>query len=254
MHIAGRLKRDMAGLGQTNQVHGGSTPVSGMSKRLGHGRHWRRALMAIAGTSLFWGSAIAPARLAAMEPDGAPAIAAEPSGASGLRDARWVTAAPLQAAMSPLQIEPIIPYLPPAGTAEDFLPEAVVSISLVIDLSDRNVTVYEGAQVVAQYPIAIGRSGWETPVGEHRVMQMVVDPAWEHPWTGEVIPPGPDNPLGVRWIGFWTDGVNAIGFHGTPNEASVGTAASHGCIRMYNQDVVQLYEMVRLGTTVAVVP
>ena len=83
---------------------------------------------------------------------------------------------------------------------------------------------------------------------------MLRNPAWQHPFTGEVMPPGADNPLGSRWIGFWTDGTNFIGFHGTPNVESVGTPASHGCIRMYDQDVVKLFERVKIGTPVQVVP
>ncbi|MGP1387753.1 MAG: L,D-transpeptidase family protein [Thainema sp.] len=136
----------------------------------------------------------------------------------------------------------------------DQLPDPIAKIELVIRLRDRKVYVYERDQVKATFPIAIGRSGWETPTGEHQVLQMIKDPSWQNPFNGTVIPAGPDNPLGTRWIGFWTDGQNYIGFHGTPNENSVGTAASHGCIRMYNRDVVQLFEMVEVGTVVRVEP
>ena len=73
-----------------------------------------------------------------------------------------------------------------------------------------------------------------------------------NPFTDEVMPPGPENPLGDRWIGFWSDGNNVIGFHGTPNRESVGRAASHGCVRMYNEDIRQLFDMVDLGTPVIV--
>lgn len=137
---------------------------------------------------------------------------------------------------------------------QDQLPEPIAKIELVIRLRDRKVYVYERNQVRATFPIAIGRAGWETPTGEHQILQMIKDPSWQNPFNGTVIPAGPDNPLGTRWIGFWTDGQNYIGFHGTPNENSVGTAASHGCIRMYNRDVVQLFEMVEVGTVVRVEP
>jgi L,D-transpeptidase ErfK/SrfK len=150
-------------------------------------------------------------------------------------------------------IEP--PSLPPLGEAEQFLPIPITVLELVIRLGDRQVYVYEGDTLKASFPIAIGRTGWETPVGVHEVIQMVEDPAWENPFTGEVIPGGDrNNPLGRHWIGFWSDGTNLIGFHGTPNEESVGNAASHGCVRMYNRDVRQLFEMVELGTRVTVVP
>lgn len=127
-------------------------------------------------------------------------------------------------------------------------------IHLVIKLSDRRVYVYQHDQLKTSYPIAIGRAGWETPTGTHKVIQKIPNPSWRHPFTGEIIPPGPKNPLGERWIGFWTDGTNYIGFHGTPNEETVGQAASHGCVRMLNQDVLALFEKVGIGTTVVVEP
>ena len=126
-------------------------------------------------------------------------------------------------------------------------------VRLTLRLGERRVYVYRGESVVADYPVAIGRVGWETPTGEFEVFQQVVDPGWTNPLTGEKMSPGPDNPLGDRWIAFWTDGTNFIGFHGTPNRESVGRAASHGCIRMYNEDVRQLYEIVSVGTPVTVV-
>ncbi|NJO79910.1 MAG: L,D-transpeptidase [Cyanobacteria bacterium RM1_2_2] len=149
-----------------------------------------------------------------------------------------------------------IPALPGLGHADQFLPaqDAFAPLRLVIKLSERRVYIYKKEQVKTSFPVAIGRSGWETPTGKYTVIQMQHDPIWQHPFTGELVPPGSDNPLGARWIGFWTDGTNYIGFHGTPNEASVGQPASHGCVRMYNRDVIQLFEMVQIGTTVEVVP
>ena len=128
------------------------------------------------------------------------------------------------------------------------------AVRLRLSLSDRKVYVYRGEALETSYPVAIGRPGWETPTGEFEVFSQIVDPGWTNPLTEEVVAPGPDNPLGDRWIAFWTDGVNSIGFHGTPDRASVGQAASHGCIRMYNEDVRELYEIVALGTPVTVEP
>ncbi len=127
-------------------------------------------------------------------------------------------------------------------------------VHLVIKLSDRRVYVYQDNQLKNSYPIAIGREGWETPTGTYKVIQKIPNPSWKHPFTGEIIPPGPENPLGERWIGFWTDGTNYIGFHGTPNEETVGQAASHGCVRMLNRDVRAMFEKVAIGTTVIVEP
>lgn len=146
--------------------------------------------------------------------------------------------------------------VPELGGASSYLPSpnVVAKVHLVIRLSDRRVYVYDRDKVTTSFPIAIGRSGWETPAGEFQVIDKITNPTWEHPFTGEIAPPGVDNPLGSRWIGFWTDGTNFIGFHGTPNPESVGTPASHGCIRMYDKDVISLFEMVRVGTPVEVVP
>lgn len=127
-------------------------------------------------------------------------------------------------------------------------------LHLIIRLRDRRVYVYRRQELLTSYPVAVGREGWETPTGEYKVIQKIQDPAWKHPFTGEIVPPGPDNPLGMRWIGFWTDGTNYIGFHGTPNEETVGQAASHGCIRMFNRDVLLLFDQVTIGTPVIVEP
>ena len=149
-------------------------------------------------------------------------------------------------------------HLPVQAQPEEInkLPPSVVNpitdTKLVIRLNQRRVYVYRGDRLQGSYQIAIGKTGWETPTGNFKVLQMIQDPAWEHPWTGQVIPPGPNNPLGNRWIAFWTDGKNLIGFHGTPNERLIGQAVSHGCIRMRNQDVMALYEQVSVGTPVVV--
>jgi lipoprotein-anchoring transpeptidase ErfK/SrfK len=86
------------------------------------------------------------------------------------------------------------------------------------------------------------------------VRELVRNPVWKSPWTGKVSTPGPNSPLGERWIGFWSDGKNSIGFHGTPAENSLGSAASHGCVRMRNRDVKVLFDLVRMGTPVIVQP
>ncbi len=128
------------------------------------------------------------------------------------------------------------------------------AVRLRLSLSDRKVYVYRGDTLETSYPVAVGRAGWETPTGNFEVFSQVDSPGWTNPFTDEVMPPGPDNPLGDRWIGFWTDGTNVIGFHGTPNRNSVGRAASHGCVRMYNEHVRELYSLVALGTIVTVEP
>ena len=142
----------------------------------------------------------------------------------------------------------------PTASADSTEVAETETISLQLRLSEKRVYVYKGDIIKTSYPVAIGRAGWETPTGKFEVFHQVIDPGWTNPITSEVMAPGPNNPLGDRWIAFWTDGTNSIGFHGTPNRESVGTAASHGCVRMYNEDVRQLYEMVEVGTVVTVVP
>jgi hypothetical protein len=124
---------------------------------------------------------------------------------------------------------------------------------LEISLSRRQVILFLDNVPVKTYPVAIGRSGWETPTGKFKVLDMKEDPTWINPLTDAVIPGGdPKNPLGDYWISFWTDGRNSIGFHGTPNPESVGKAVSHGCVRMHNEDVQQLFYRVSPGTPVIV--
>ncbi|WP_009632488.1 L,D-transpeptidase [Synechocystis sp. PCC 7509] len=155
-----------------------------------------------------------------------------------------LTAAPIESAKNQ-PINSLTAPLPARNTQ---------TTNLVLKLSDRRVYLYRGDKLATSYPVAIGKAGWETPVGSYKVMEMQRDPVWEHPWTGKLVPPGAKNPLGARWIGFWTDGKNFIGFHGTPQEKLVGQAVSHGCVRMRNQDILALYAQVDVGTPVTVNP
>lgn len=148
----------------------------------------------------------------------------------------------------------------PTSKPEPIQPSATVqteiseTLKLELRLSERQLLVYRGEMLIANYAVAVGREGWQTPTGEFSVFQKQSDPTWEHPFTGELVPPGPDNPLGSRWIGFWSDGQNSIGFHGTPDESVMGSAVSHGCVRMRNEDVQALYELVNMDTVVVVLP
>ena len=125
---------------------------------------------------------------------------------------------------------------------------------LVVDLSDRRVYVYQNNRLQVSYPVAVGKPNWETPIGVFWVKRMQIDPGWRHPITREKIAAGPKNPLGARWIGFWSDGHSEIGFHGTNQGDSIGKAISHGCLRLHNSDIVALYQQVRKGTLVRVQP
>jgi len=127
-------------------------------------------------------------------------------------------------------------------------------VHLVVKLGVRQVHVYRGNTLIKSYPIAVGKPGYETPQGSLNVFSKEIDPVFTNFKTGVVIQPGINNPLGSRWIGVWTDGKTQIGFHGTNRPQSIGRAASHGCIRMHDKDVMELYEKVKIGTLVRVEP
>ena len=125
---------------------------------------------------------------------------------------------------------------------------------ILVDQSDFVLSVYRRGQLYKQYPIATGQPGFETPNGQWRVINRAIDPAWMAPeWAGaqagQLVPGGsPENPLIDRWMGIG-DGV---GIHGTTDIGSLGSAASHGCIRMDPADVRELYEWVPVGTPVLI--
>jgi hypothetical protein len=115
--------------------------------------------------------------------------------------------------------------------------------------------LYKGLALARTYRIAVGRSGLETPAGLYSIDDRQVDPSWHVPlssWAGDlagkVIPPGPQDPIKARWLGFY----NGAGIHGTDDVASLGSAASHGCIRMSIADVEELYPLVPLHTPIYV--
>jgi len=118
-----------------------------------------------------------------------------------------------------------------------------------------SLTLYKHLKKVKGYLIAVGMQGLETPAGAYTVEDKQVDPSWHVPnsaWAGklagQVIPPGPSDPLKSRWIGI-TDGA---GIHGTVETGSLGTAGSHGCIRMAIPDVIELYDRTPYGSTIFV--
>jgi len=161
----------------------------------------------------------------------------------------------LPLAVSP---DPVAPALsgPPLGLPEDYLPDAPKPLAthVVLRLGEKRVYVYGGETVLDSYPVAIGAPATPTPTGEYQIFQMIVDPVWQSPWTGEIHEPGPNSALGLRWIGFLTLDNGIIGFHGTPTVSSIGQAASNGCVRLRNEDVVALFNHVQMGMRVVVTP
>ena len=131
-----------------------------------------------------------------------------------------------------------------------------LSGQLIVDLGDLRVYLYRDGQIVKSYPVAAGQPAYPTPTGTFVVVNMQMNPTWVPPdsaWAAgaEPIPPGPNNPLGTRWIGTSSPGV---GLHGTPDDSSIGSYASHGCIRMHIPDVEDLYTRVVVGMPVTIRP
>ena len=128
---------------------------------------------------------------------------------------------------------------------------------ITIDRNEKRLRLFHELKLAKIYTIAVGRIGLETPAGFYHVRNKAINPAWYVPkkaWAGslagKIIPGGsPDNPIKARWLGFY-DGA---GIHGTDDIASLGTAASHGCIRMSIPDVIQLYKVVPVGTRIYIV-
>jgi lipoprotein-anchoring transpeptidase ErfK/SrfK len=126
---------------------------------------------------------------------------------------------------------------------------------LLVDRETYKLRLFRNLKLAKTYSIAVGRAGLETPAGLYRIDDKQVNPswhvpnsAWAGPLAGQVIPPGPADPIKARWMGFW----NGAGIHGTDETWSIGHSASHGCIRMLIPDVIQLYQLVPLNTPIYV--
>lgn len=155
------------------------------------------------------------------------------------------------------------PWMPQAGEgvmvpAEHVLPDAPRS-GIVINLAELRLYFFppDGAAPLS-FPIGIGREGWQTPEGRTRIALKAIHPAWvptasehaENPDLPAAVPPGPDNPMGeyalyLGWRGY--------AIHGTNRPYSIGRRDSHGCIRLYPEDIARLYAQADVGTPVTVV-
>ncbi|MES9945802.1 MAG: L,D-transpeptidase family protein [Candidatus Thiodiazotropha sp.] len=159
------------------------------------------------------------------------------------------------------------PWLPGEGS-EVVIPQQYVlppgpREGLVINLAELRLFYFpQDRPVVITYPIGIGREGWSTPTGETSVIGKKKDPSWtvpksilqEHEEDGDplppIVPPGPDNPLGNRAIYL---GMNGYLLHGTNKPYGVGMRVSHGCIRLYPENVEQFFEEVEIGIPVRII-
>jgi L,D-transpeptidase ErfK/SrfK len=140
---------------------------------------------------------------------------------------------------------------------------------IVVNLPEHRLYYYPPThgherQIVITYPISVGKMDWHTPLGETRVIAKIVHPAWyppesirkEHAANGDplpkVVPAGPDNPLGDYALRL-AAGRGEYMIHGTNNPTAVGMSVTHGCIRMYPEDIAALFALVPVGTKVRLV-
>lgn len=130
--------------------------------------------------------------------------------------------------------------------------------TIIVDLSDLELTLYDGLHVDRAYPVAAGSPSYPTPQGDWEIINKRINPTWNNPqpdgWGKDMplsIGPGPGNPLGTRALDLNAPGIR---IHGTPASYSIGSYASHGCVRMLMPDVEELFDIVPVGTQVHIVP
>ncbi len=124
---------------------------------------------------------------------------------------------------------------------------------LTLDRSTFTLRLWEHLKPAKSYTVAVGMEGLETPEGLYHIQEKQENPSWHVPnsaWAGslagQVIPPGPADPIKARWMGIY----EGAGIHGTEETSSLGSAASHGCVRMAIPDVEELYDRVEVGTPI----
>jgi hypothetical protein len=120
--------------------------------------------------------------------------------------------------------------------------------SLVVSLSDRKMALLENGSVKKIYVVAVGKQSTPSPTGTFTIVSRLSNPTYSH--RGRVVEPGPDNPVGTRWMGL---SLKGYGIHGTNAPNSIGKAASHGCIRMAKVDIEELFDAVRAGDQVVII-
>ncbi|HEX5591843.1 MAG TPA: L,D-transpeptidase/peptidoglycan binding protein [Solirubrobacterales bacterium] len=124
---------------------------------------------------------------------------------------------------------------------------------LTLDRATFTLRLWQHLKLAKEYTVAVGMEGLETPEGLYAIQEKEENPVWHVPmsdWAGslagQTIPPGPSNPIKARWMGIY----EGAGIHGTEETYSLGSAASHGCVRMAIPDVEELYDLVEVGTPI----
>ena len=135
------------------------------------------------------------------------------------------------------------------NTASAKVPSAAQPVrTIVVSLQDHKLALLEDGQVKKVYPVAVGKPSTPSPTGKFTIARRVMNPTYSH--DGRVVLPGPNNPVGTRWMGL---SIKGYGIHGTNEPKSIGKAASHGCIRMTKPDIEELYALVQVGDTVELI-
>jgi lipoprotein-anchoring transpeptidase ErfK/SrfK len=143
----------------------------------------------------------------------------------------------------------------PVKVLEPSVTRASFGPVIVIHRGANRLDLYKGAKPWREFTVATGQKVYPTPLGRFRIVAMWKNPWWyppSSPWAAgeKPVPPGPGNPLGTRWMGISSPGV---GIHGTPDSASLGYSASHGCVRMAIPQAEWLFDHVVVGTPVYIV-
>ncbi len=144
----------------------------------------------------------------------------------------------------------------PVHTIPATIQAGVFSKVIVVSTTANTLRLYNKDKLVKQFQVATGTGGYPTPLGTFKIVDKQEFPTWYNPhdpWSvsmPETIGPGPDNPLGTRAMALNADGIL---IHGTPEDSSIGSNASHGCVRMHIADAEQLFTMVDVGTPVLIV-
>jgi L,D-transpeptidase ErfK/SrfK len=157
------------------------------------------------------------------------------------------------------------PFLPPVGLSvripmKWIIPDVPARKGIVINIAEMRLYYFLGkdTNLMTTFPIGVGDEGKETPVGQFRIIQKIVNPAWhppksireERPEVPRVVPPGPDNPLGTHALRL---SLGSVLIHGTNKPWAVGRRATHGCLRLYPEDIPRLFRLVSKGELVTIV-
>jgi L,D-transpeptidase ErfK/SrfK len=157
------------------------------------------------------------------------------------------------------------PFLPPVGMSVRIpmmwiIPDVPERKGIVINISEMRLYYFlgKGTNLMTTFPIGVGDEGKETPLGEFKIIQKIVNPAWyppksireERPEVPRVVPPGPDNPLGTHAMRL---SLPSVLIHGTNKPWAVGRRATHGCLRLYPEDIPRLFRLASKGERVTIV-